>query len=119
MLQVVNYLNKKQKQQKNSKKNKTTTTTTTPQPNPDGSQPPRPEQLPQPPVPGLNIEVNSLLKYFSIFLRYLDLPLINCETEFDLSWIKECVLLEHDNTIAGATFQINNVKFMFQLLCCL
>ena len=34
----------------------------------------------------LDTEVFVPLKYLSIFWRSLDLPLINCETELDLSW---------------------------------
>ena len=41
-----------------------------------------------PPVPTLNVEVTFPLKYLSIFWRLLDLPLISCEIELDLSWTK-------------------------------
>ena len=34
----------------------------------------------------------------SKFWGILDLPLINCETEFDLSWWKECVISEISKT---------------------
>ena len=81
-----------------------------PPPNPDGSQSLRPSQPPQLPVPALNAEVTIPLKYLSNFWRFLDLPLINCEIEVDLSWTKDCVLTEHRNRITGATFQINNTK---------
>ena len=39
------------------------------------------------------------------------MPLISCEIEYDLSWKKDSVLIEHYNNVKGATFQINNVKF--------
>ena len=55
--------------------------------------------------------------------RYLDLLLIDCEIELDLSWSKECIIPEISITpkIAGnpptparpttaATFKINNAK---------
>ena len=42
-------------------------------------------------VPTLNIEVTIPLKYFSNCCRSLDLSLINCEIELDLSWTKDCV----------------------------
>ena len=32
------------------------------------------------------------------------------ETEFDLSWIKDCVLLEHHNNITGGNFMIFSTK---------
>ena len=34
--------------------------------------------------------------------------MINCETELDLSWRKDCLLIEHHNNITGATIQLNN-----------
>ena len=55
------------------------------------------DQLPQPPVPTLNVEVTTPLKYLSNFWRSLDLLLINCEIGLDLSWTKECVLIEQYN----------------------
>ena len=42
----------------------------------------------------LDTEVVVPLKYFSNFWRSLDLPLINCETELDLLWSKECIISE-------------------------
>ena len=36
----------------------------------------------------LDAEVVVPLKYLSNFWRFLDLPLINCEVELDLSWSK-------------------------------
>ena len=56
-----------------------------PQPpqNPDGTQPP---QSPQLAIPILNVEVNIPFKYIRNFYRFLDLWLINCKIEFDLSW---------------------------------
>ena len=68
----------------------------------------------------LNIVV-VLLKFLSKFWRSLDLPLINCETELDLSWSKKCIMSqisrtsemrENNRVIAtkttGVTFQVNN-----------
>ena len=56
----------------------------------------------QPPI--LNVEVTILLKYFSNCLRFLDLSLINCEIELDLSWTRDCVLIEQNNNITGVNF---------------
>ena len=39
-------------------------------------------------------EVVVPLKYLSNFWRSLDLPLINCEIEIDLSWPKQCIIPE-------------------------
>ena len=43
---------------------------------------------PQPPVSSLKVEVIISLKYLSNFWRYLDIPMISCELELDLSWQK-------------------------------
>ena len=40
----------------------------------------------------LDAEVVVPLKYLSNFWRSLDLPLINCEIELDLSWPKDCIM---------------------------
>ena len=48
-----------------------------------------------PEVPTLNVKVTTSLIYLNNFSRFLlDLPLINCETELDLSWKKYFVLIE-------------------------
>ena len=43
---------------------------------------------------------------------FLDLPLINCKIELNLSWEKDCVLSECHKSITEARFQINNVKLV-------
>ena len=75
--------------------------------NVQGNQSPRPNQ---PPIPPLNTEVVVLLKYLSNFWRSLDLPLINCETEINLKWTKNCVLIEEEGNITGAGFTITRTK---------
>ena len=42
----------------------------------------------------LDVEVVVPLKYLSNFLRFLDLPLINCEIELDLIWSINWVISE-------------------------
>ena len=42
----------------------------------------------------LDTEVVVTLKYLSNFWRSLDLPLINCKIELDLSWSKDCIISE-------------------------
>ena len=55
----------------------------------------------------LNVKVVVPLKYISNFFRSLEMPLINCKIESDLTWKKECVL----STGAGeAVFIINDTK---------
>ena len=39
----------------------------------------------RPPVPTLHVEITILLKCFGNFWKSLDLPLINCQIEIDLS----------------------------------
>ena len=56
------------------------------------------------------VEVTIPLKYLSNFWRFLDLPLINCERELDLSWTKDCVLIEHHNNIAGVNCMITSTE---------
>ena len=58
----------------------------------------------RPQVPTLYIEVTVPLKYLSNFWRSLDLPLINCEIELDLSLTKDCVLIEQNNNITCINF---------------
>ena len=43
---------------------------------------------PQPPVSSLKVEVIISLKYLGNFWRNLDIPMISCELELDLSWQK-------------------------------
>ena len=42
----------------------------------------------------LEAKVVLPLKYLRIFWRFLDFPLINYKIELDLSWSKECMILE-------------------------
>ena len=46
----------------------------------------------------LNAEVVAPLKYLSNFRRSLDSPLINCETELELTWLKYRVISEVSKT---------------------
>ena len=49
-------------------------------------------RTPRNPVPTSHVEVTILLKYLGNFWRFLDLPLINCAVELDLTWLNCCVL---------------------------
>ena len=84
----------------------------------------------------LDSEVVLPLKYFSSFRRFVDLQLISCEIELDLSWSKICIISEILITsripansdanppaqevgaiqTTGATFQINNAKLYVPLV---
>ena len=50
------------------------------------------------------------LTFFRSFLRFFDILLKNCGIELDLSWKKDCILIEHHNNITGANFMINYTK---------
>ena len=65
------------------------------------------------PVPTLNVEITIPLKHLSNFWKSLDLPLIDCELQLDLSWKKDCVLMEQNNNITGTNFMITNTKRYF------
>ena len=58
----------------------------------------------------LRTEVLIPLKYFSNFRRSLELPLINCEIQFDLSWSKECITSEISITPAVPGYNNTNLK---------
>ena len=64
-------------------------------------------------VSTLTVDISIPLKYLSNFWRRLDLSLINCEIELDLSWTKDRVLIEHHNNITGLNFMITSINFMF------
>ena len=46
------------------------------------------------------------LKYLSNFFRSLEMPLINCKIQLELSWDKNCV----KSTVAATTFEITSTK---------
>ena len=56
-----------------------------------------------------NVIIVVPLKYLSNFWRSLNIPLINCEVELILAWLKSCVLIDNpENPI----FQITDTKFV-------
>ena len=89
------------------KTRKTSERSLQPVPNLDGSQP---EQPPQLAAPTLNVDITIPLKYLSNSWRFIDLPLINCEIELDLTWTKDCVFIEHHNNITVVNFMISSTK---------
>ena len=54
-----------------------------------------------------NVKIAVPLKYFSNFWRSLEMPLINCKTEFSLKWYAECILSSAGNAV---TFTITDAK---------
>ena len=64
------------------------------------------------PVPDGNAAKRSVkvvvpLRYLSNFFRSLEMPLINCKIELNLTWKKECVL---STGVVEAVFIINDTK---------
>ena len=112
MLRMVDHLHIKQNNQK-KKTSRRPEQPPKPPKNPNGTQPPK---TPRPPVPALNAEVTIPLKYLSTFRRFLNLPLINCETELDLWSTKDCVLIEHLDNITGVHFVIISTKLYIPLV---
>ena len=52
------------------------------------------------------VKIAVALKYFSNFLRSLEMPLINFKVELSLKWIENCML----TTATTATFKITDAK---------
>ena len=72
-----------------------------------------------------DVDIVVPLKHLSNFRRHLDIPLINCEVELILTWLKNCVLIDKATREAhydanpvvykihnpeNATFEITDVK---------
>ena len=76
----------------------------TPARSPQQGNPGDTEQPVQLPVPYLNVQVTTPLKYFSNFWRSVHLPFIYCKIKLHLSWTKYFVLIEHCNNITGVNF---------------
>ena len=57
-----------------------------------------------------NVEIMVPLKYLSNFWRTLEMPLINCEVNFILTWSSTCVLVSTNNANQVATFAITDTK---------
>lgn len=73
------------------------------------------DQPAQPSVPSLSVEVFIPLKYLSKFWKSVDLLLINCNEEFDLSWTEECVLIVNHNNLTDVDFKITSTKLYVSL----
>ena len=57
-----------------------------------------------------DVEIMVPLKYLSNFWRTLEMPLINCEVNFILTWSSTCVIVSVINTNQAATFAITDTK---------
>ena len=57
-----------------------------------------------------DVEIMVPLKYLSNFWRTLEMPLINCEVNFILTWSSTCVLVATNIANQNATFAITDTK---------
>ena len=57
-----------------------------------------------------DVEIMVSLKYLSNFWRTLEMPLINCEVNFILTWSSTCVLVATNIENQNATFAITDTK---------
>ena len=64
----------------------------------------------RPAVLTLSAEAIIPLKYLSTFWRFLYLTLINRQIELDLSWTKDCLLIEYHKNITKVNFMITSTK---------
>ena len=58
-----------------------------------------------------NVKLVVLLKYASNFFRSLELPLVNCKIDLELTWHKDCIISSAD-AAAGqvVSFMITDTK---------
>ena len=63
-----------------------------------------------------DVEIMVPLKYLSNFWRTLEMPLINCEVNFILTWSSTCVLVATGNQNQNATFAITDTKLYVPVL---
>ena len=58
-----------------------------------------------------NVKLVVPLKYISNFFRSLEMPLVNCKIDLDLTWTKDCVISSTD-AVANAvvSFKITDTK---------
>ena len=57
-----------------------------------------------------NVEIMVPLAYLSVLWRSLELPLINCEVNFILTWSANCVIVSTNVTNQNVTFLITDTK---------
>ena len=62
------------------------------------------------------VEIMVPLKYLSNFWKTLEMPLINCEINFILSWSANCVIIYTDVANQGTTFAITETKLYVPLV---
>ena len=60
-----------------------------------------------------DVKIIVPLKYLNIFLRNLEMPLINCEVSFVLAWSKDCVIT---NSTGEGKFKITETKLYISVV---
>ena len=59
---------------------------------------------------------NGNIKISKYFWRTLEMPLINCEINIDLTWSKNCIIVAPDIANQGTTFPIADTKCYFPVV---
>ena len=59
-----------------------------------------------------NVKLVVPLKYVNRFFRSLEMPLVNCKIDLELTWHKDCIISSADAAAAGqvVSFMITNAK---------
>ena len=57
-----------------------------------------------------NVKIRVPLKYLSNFWRTLEMPLINCEINFILTWSNRCFMIDNSSDDQVPTFRITDTK---------
>ena len=63
-----------------------------------------------------DVEIMVPLKYLSNFWRTLEMPLINCEVNFILTWSSTCVLIATGIQNQNATFAVTDTKLYVRVV---
>ena len=63
-----------------------------------------------------NVEIMVPLKYLSNFWRTLEMPLINCEVNFILTWSSNCILIATGIQNQNAIFAITDTKLYIPIV---
>ena len=57
-----------------------------------------------------NIKLVVPLKYISNFFRSLEMPLVNCKVDLEITWIKDCVISSNNAADGNVSFKITDTK---------
>ena len=57
-----------------------------------------------------NIKLVVPLKYISNFFRSLEMPLVNCKVDLEITWTKDCVISSNNAADGNVSFKITDTK---------